>query len=216
MRNQSYLYRPAKHTCPAPRGAHDPSFPVSSGFTLGGVGDRSRKGRHRGRSCESADNTATAPPTQTYRYNKIGVADNTIIIAHFANTNPDCTASGKTFVRVSRSPSHGVVTMREGFGFSHFPKTPECNSHKIQGVTVEYIPERGFTGSDDFELDVIYQVGTEALVTYDITIKPWDFSDTLSTDDFLKEKEWARGDSLRMRNDDTHAVSTKQNSVASG
>ena len=100
--------------------------------------------------------------------------------------------------------------MREGLGFSHFPKTPECDSHKIQGVTVEYIPERGFTGSDDFELDVIYQVGTEALATYDITIKPWDFSDTLSTDDFLKEKEWARGDSLRMRNDDTHAVSTKQ------
>ena len=98
----------------------------------------------------------------------------------------------------------------KALGFSHFRKTPECNSHKIQGITVEYIPERGFTGSDEFELDVIYQVGTEALVTYDITIKAWDFSDTLSTDDFLKEKEWARGDRLRMRNDGTHAVSTKQ------
>jgi len=67
--------------------------------------------------------------------------------------------------------------MREGNGFSNFPKTTECNSHKIQGVTVEYVPNRGFTGPDEVEFDVISQIGYEALATYSITVKAWDSSD---------------------------------------
>ncbi len=157
----------------------------------------------------SAD-TATVPATQTHKFSVTGVADNTLIIGHFASANPDCTSSGKTFVRVSRRSGHGVITMREGIGFTYFAKMPQCNSTKLQGVTVEYLPERGYTGSDEFELDVISQFGgSEALVTYAITVKPLDYSDTL-TEDFLKEKEWARADSLKMRNDDTHSLSTKQ------
>ena len=36
----------------------------------------------------SAD-TATAPATPTHRFNQVGVADNTLIIGHFASANPD-------------------------------------------------------------------------------------------------------------------------------
>jgi TonB family protein len=115
--------------------------------------------------------TATGPATPTLRFSEVGVADNTVIIGHFASTNPDCTSSGKTFVRISRRPSHGVITMREGFGFTNFEKMPQCNSTKLQGTTVEYLPERDFTGSDEVELDVISQTGYEALVTYSLTIK---------------------------------------------
>jgi TonB family protein len=115
--------------------------------------------------------TATAPATHALRFSEVGVADNTLVIGHFASTNPDCTSSGKTFVRTSRRPSHGVITMREGLGFTNFEKMPQCNSTKLQGLTVEYLPERGFTGADEVELDVISQTGYEALVTYSITIK---------------------------------------------
>ena len=121
--------------------------------------------------------TATNPGTPTYRFSSIGVADNTLIIAHFSSTNPDCTVSGKTFVRVSRNPGHGVVTMREGLGFGNFPKQPECNSRKMEGVTVEYTPYDGFTGSDEVEFDVVSQTGSEVFVTYAITVKAWDSSD---------------------------------------
>ena len=67
--------------------------------------------------------------------------------------------------------------MREGLGFSNFPKQPECNSHKMQGVTVEYTPYVGFTGSDEVEFDVVSQIGNELFVTYAITVKAWDSSD---------------------------------------
>jgi TonB family protein len=116
--------------------------------------------------------TATAPPTPTHRFSEVGVANNTLIIGHFASTNPDCTSSGKTFVRVYRSPSHGGINIKEGIGFTYFEKMPQCNSTKLQGVTIEYLLERGFTGSDEVELDVMSQFGdSETLVTYNITIK---------------------------------------------
>jgi hypothetical protein len=111
---------------------------------------------------------ATLPPV---RFNRIATTGNTLIIGTFANTNPDCTATGRTFVRVSRNPNHGIVAMREGLVFSSFSKRPECNSHKTQGATVEYTPNRGFTGSDEVELDVISQTGFETSVTYAITVK---------------------------------------------
>jgi hypothetical protein len=75
------------------------------------------------------------------------------------------------FVRISRGPSHGALTMREGLGFTNFAKMPQCNSQKVQGVTVEYRPERGFTGSDEVELAVITQTGYEFLEIYSLTIK---------------------------------------------
>ena len=122
-------------------------------------------------STPASTDTTTTPATPKHRFSKVVVADNTLTIGHFASANPDCTSSGKTFVRVSRPPSHGGVTMREGLGFTYFEKMPQCNSTKLQGVTVEYLPERGFTGSDEVELDVISQTGYEVLVTYSVTIK---------------------------------------------
>jgi hypothetical protein len=61
--------------------------------------------------------------------------------------------------------------MREGLDFTNFPKMPQCNSIKVQGVTVDYSPERGFTGSDEVELEVIAQTGHEFMDVFNITIK---------------------------------------------
>jgi hypothetical protein len=48
---------------------------------------------------------------------------------------------------------------------------PQCNSNKVQGVTVEYHPEPGFTGQDEVELDVITQTGHEFMDRFSVTIK---------------------------------------------
>ena len=158
------------------RNSHDTArLPVQASAS-----DCSRQRRNSDRSSERLP--SDRPPV---RVSKIAVAGNTLIIGHFANANPDCTASGRTFVRVSGNPSHGVVTMREGLGFSNFPKQPECNSHKMQGVTVEYTPYDGFTGSDEVEFDVVSQIGGEVFVTYVITVMAWDSSDAHKSPCFL-------------------------------
>ena len=48
----------------------------------------------------------------------------------------------------------------------------------MDGVTVEYTPYDGFTGSDEAEFDVVSQTGDELFVTYAITVKAWESSDT--------------------------------------
>jgi hypothetical protein len=105
------------------------------------------------------------------RFDKTAVAGVPMFIGHFAHVDPDCSSSGRTFVRVSRGPTHGVVTTQERFGFSNFPRLPGCNSHKVKGVTVWYRPEKGFTGYDAVELDIIFPSVNEHIDYYNITIK---------------------------------------------
>jgi hypothetical protein len=105
------------------------------------------------------------------RFDKTGVASVPMLIGHFAHVEPDCTSSGRTFVRVSRGPTHGIVTTQERVGFSYFPNLLACNSHKVKGVTVWYRPEKGFTGYDAMELDIIFPSGNDHANYYNITIK---------------------------------------------
>jgi hypothetical protein len=118
----------------------------------------------------SATESANAD-TFRFKFNVIGVSSKALRLGHAANVNPDCSVQGKVFVRVSSGPSHGAISMREGLDFGHFPGMPQCNSHKVRGTTIYYLPNSGFTGSDAVELDLISQTGVEVLETYNITIK---------------------------------------------
>jgi hypothetical protein len=99
------------------------------------------------------------------------VAGGTLALGHYASVNPDCSSKGKTTVRLSSAPAHGSVRLREGRGFSLFQGYLQCNSRLVEGVTVEYRPERGFLGTDTVGLDILYPSGNERTSTYYITVK---------------------------------------------
>jgi hypothetical protein len=103
--------------------------------------------------------TATASPllasligfdASAQTYNKTMVAGGAIALGHFASVNPDCSSKGKTTVRLTSAPAHGSVQLREGRAFAFFEGSgyQQCNSRRVEGVTVEYRPERGFVGTD--------------------------------------------------------------------
>jgi DNA-binding transcriptional regulator YhcF (GntR family) len=77
-------------------------------------------------------------------------------LAHFASVNPDYTSRGITVVRVTDAPSHGSVQTRRERGFTTFRKQTQCDVRRVDGVTVEYRPERGYLGTDRVGLDVIF------------------------------------------------------------
>ena len=109
---------------------------------------------------------------QTYiTSNKTMVAGGALALGHYASVNPDCSSKGKTTVRLSSAPAHGSVRLREGRGFSFFQGYQQCNSRRVEGVTVEYRPERGFLGADTVGLDILYPSGSERMNTYYITVK---------------------------------------------
>ena len=92
-------------------------------------------------------------------------------LGHFSNVNPDCTSKGTTTVRISNPPAHGVVRMRTELAFSNFATQKQCEARKVHGVTVEYLAEHGYLGSDTIGLDVISPSGREQMRTYFITVK---------------------------------------------
>lgn len=104
-------------------------------------------------------------------YNKTVVAGGALALGHYASVNPDCSSKGKTTVRLASAPAHGSVRLREGRGFSFFQGYQQCNSRRVEGVTVEYRPERGFVGPDMVGLDVIFPSGDERSGTIYITVK---------------------------------------------
>jgi hypothetical protein len=104
-------------------------------------------------------------------YNKTMPAGGALALAHYASVNPDCSSRGKTIVRLSSAPAHGSVRLKEGWGFSRFQGYQQCNSRRVEGVTAEYRPERGFLGADTVSFDVIFPSGKERMETYYVTVK---------------------------------------------
>jgi hypothetical protein len=102
------------------------------------------------------------------------VAGGRLELGGYSSLNPDCSAQSYPTLRVTNAPQHGTVTTRKGKTFTYFPPNHplhDCNVHKVDGVLVDYRPERGFTGTDYFTIDAIYANGSERTIDYQITVK---------------------------------------------
>jgi hypothetical protein len=113
----------------------------------------------------------TSSPAQAQN-SKTVVAGQTLMVGHYASVNPDCSSLGMPVVRLSAPPAHGAIRSVKTSGFSRFGKPfQECNTRRVRGVTVEYRPEKGFTGADSFGLDIIYASGRERTEAFSVTVK---------------------------------------------
>ncbi len=95
-------------------------------------------------------------------------------IVHVYSIGQDCNARGIPRVSAAESPRHGRLVFREGDNFpSAAPGSPlaVCNSTQVPGVTVTYIPERGYSGSDSFVLRAVFPNGRENNRRYDLHVK---------------------------------------------
>jgi hypothetical protein len=104
---------------------------------------------------------------------KTVAAGGVLKLSHYASVNPDCSNLSMPIVRVSAAPTHGFVRTIKKSDFSHFAAAPydRCNSRRVAGVSAEYRPERGFTGTDTLSLDIIYASGRERVESFAITVK---------------------------------------------
>src|SRR5262245_18209943 len=74
-----------------------------------------------------------------------------ITLFQASSTNPDCTANGMPTVRITQDPQHGRLTITRGAVFAYFPPSnarSACNRRRVPGVTLRYISQRGYTGTD--------------------------------------------------------------------
>jgi hypothetical protein len=92
----------------------------------------------------------------------------------YAAVNPDCTATGDVTVRVTKQPEHGTVETVARTDYAHWPKAnirSKCNQHRVKGTLVNYKAAEKYTGSDEFDLLVIYPRGVAREIHYDISVR---------------------------------------------
>jgi hypothetical protein len=81
-----------------------------------------------------------------------------------ATIRDDCSQVGKVSVRATMEPVNGVLKLADSADFPGLrlpaaDKRMQCNGRKFPGVLVTYKPNAGFTGEDQFGLDVIWPNG---------------------------------------------------------
>ena len=115
-----------------------------------------------------------ASTAQAVTLTRVVVAGGRLELGGFSTINPDCTAHGYPDIRVTNAPQHGAVASRKGQVIEFFsPNHPlhDCSRRRVSGVYVDYRPERGFTGTDYFTVDIIFPNGMERAVDYEVIVK---------------------------------------------
>jgi hypothetical protein len=87
---------------------------------------------------------------------------------------PDCSIDNPPQVKIIKQPAHGIATLTERTDYPRFSlsATPAaCVADKVQGIALEYTPNKEFLGSDLIEFEVSYKGGKDDLFRIPITVK---------------------------------------------
>lgn len=96
----------------------------------------------------------------------------TLVFSAYSH-NPDCSVGEIPVARIKKRPAKGEAEIEEGSGYSHYPKDSqlyECNKRQTLMSNVFYTPDKGFKGSDNFEVE-IFAAGNSRTVRFRVTVK---------------------------------------------
>lgn len=89
------------------------------------------------------------------------------------STNPDCSSAGNVVLRVTQSPEHGRVSIRQTGVFPQFPEAnprSACNRRRVPGVQAIYTSQRGYLGPDSVVLEVLFPAGRGVRMSFTIRV----------------------------------------------
>jgi hypothetical protein len=109
-----------------------------------------------------------------YTLQRYAVAGKKSIFAYYYSLKLDCTPSGWQEVTLSKSPENGDAKLVEAMTTINYtapnPRV-KCNGKSTKSMTLQYIPNKGYTGSDSIEVEMINDAGQRNTFTYNITVK---------------------------------------------
>ena len=87
----------------------------------------------------------------------------------------DCSPQeGSIRVRIVNAPEHGSVASEQGRGFTSFAQSNprfKCNEKQVDMVLLNYRSEPNFTGTDKFDVLVLYPHGFAQTAHYTVNVK---------------------------------------------
>jgi hypothetical protein len=96
------------------------------------------------------------------------------IFTYYYSLKMDCSPSGWQEVRLAKPPENGEAKLKEATAVINYsapnPRV-KCNSRSTKSMALEYTPNKGYTGSDSIEVELINDAGQRNTYTYNITVK---------------------------------------------
>ena len=102
------------------------------------------------------------------------ISNTETIIGEFYELNADCTPAGDIKITLTKPPKNGQALPEDAVLVTNFASDNQryaCNRRKSQGVVLKYTSKEGYTGSELFDISVIYPRGTEKKFHYVVKVK---------------------------------------------
>lgn len=106
--------------------------------------------------------SGAAAAQENDRLDRTAAARQSIRVTSFYDLNPDCSHIGYATVKVVSNAMAGDVTIQRGRTYASYPPTSQraaCNNKSVPSVIVWYRSKSGFSGTDHFDIEIIWQNG---------------------------------------------------------
>jgi hypothetical protein len=109
-----------------------------------------------------------------FTFQRYAIGGKKSIFAWYYSLKLDCTPLDWQEVTLSKSPENGEAKLVEAMttiNYSAPNPRVKCNGKSTKSMTLEYIPNKGYTGGDSIGVEMINDAGQRNTFTYNITVK---------------------------------------------
>jgi hypothetical protein len=117
---------------------------------------------------------ALAQVQQVTPYYKVVERGRSIKLDSFGAFNPDCTQIGRTVINLTSAPQGGQVETGYGPDFPRYNYSNarfQCSKHKLPEAQLFYKASTTFTGTDTFNVEVVFGDGSARQLKYTVYVR---------------------------------------------
>lgn len=117
---------------------------------------------------------AEAAPMRMAIFEKVALSGSRLTLGSFSSLDPTCRSLGRMTISIIDPPHDGHVQVGQGQAFPNFPMfnaRARCNVRKRPATFVFYTATPGYTGPDDFSIEIVDPAGNVGRARYRVTVR---------------------------------------------
>ena len=118
--------------------------------------------------------SASALPGRIPTFEKVALAGRTLRVASLSALDQACQSLGPLAISLIDVPHAGRVTVEHGRDYPNFSALntrSRCNTRKVPSTVILYTPASGYTGSDEFAIEIVGPHGNVGRARYEISVR---------------------------------------------
>jgi len=117
---------------------------------------------------------AQATPMRMATFEKVVLSGSRLIVGSFSSLDPTCRSLGPFTVSLIDPPQDGHVQIGQGEDFPNFSMSnvrARCNTRKRPATLVFYTATPGYTGPDEFSIELVDPRGNVGRARYRLMVR---------------------------------------------